>query len=246
MDQTVYQVKTEKFQGPLDVLLSLIEKKKLHISDVSLAEVTDDYISYIQGHMGNDLPNVTLFLSIAATLVYMKSKMLLNDSSLVDEDMNESSNNLEQRLKLLISLRSGVEAYIKSPFVSFLEINKKKTISDVSFRPHASINKNDLLNLANELISSLPEKKETLPKVEVMRIMSLEEMLYKITTSLKNIQGKVSFSKLASQVEYENMQMRERKVSLIVSFLAVLELMRGGILNLEQDSVYGDIICESI
>lgn len=246
MDQAVYQVKTEKFQGPLDVLLSLIEKKKMHISDVSLAEVTDDYISYIKGNMGNDLPNVTLFLSIAATLVYMKSKMLLNDSSLVDEEMNESSNNLEQRLKLLISLRSGIDAYIKSPFVSFLEINKKKPISDVSFRPHSSINKNDLLNLANELISSLPEKKEILPKVEVMRIMSLEEMLYKITTSLKNIQGKVSFSKLASQVEYENMQMRERKVSLIVSFLAVLELMRGGILNLEQDSVYGDIICESI
>lgn len=246
MQESVYQVKTDKFEGPLDVLLTLIEKKKMHISDVSLANVTDDYINYIQGNMGDDLPNVTLFLSIAATLVYMKSKILLDDGSIEDSEMNNASHNLEERLRLLESLRSGTNKYangIISPFVSLL---KKKQITSITFQPYQSITKENLFDLANALIKLLPVEKENLPKVSVMRVMSLEEMLYKITGTLKKIQTKVSFNDLAQSVQFDGMEIRERKVSLIVSFLAVLELMRGGIIDIEQESTYGDIMCEPV
>ena len=244
MEETVYQVKTENFEGPLDVLLSLIEKKKMHISDVSLSDVTDDYIQYIQGNMGHDLPNVTLFLSIAATLVYMKSKMLLDDGSLQDEEMNVAGHNLEERLRLLESLRNGTSKYVNgmvSPFVSLL---KKKQINTVSFQPHEKITKEYLFDLAITLIKSLPEEKENLPKVAIMRVMSLEDMLYKITGTLRNVRSKVSFNDLAQSVQFNGMEIRERKVSLIISFLAVLELMRSGLIDIEQVSTYGDIMCE--
>lgn len=246
MDETVYKVKTENFEGPLDVLLSLIEKKKMHISDVSLASVTDDYINYIQGNMGDDLPNVTLFLSIAATLVYMKSKMLLDDGSLDDSEMTTASHNLEERLRLLESLRSGTSKYtngIISPFISLL---KKKQITSITFQPYKSITKENLFDLADALIKLLPAEKENLPKVSVMRVMSLEDMIYKITGTLKKISTKVSFNDLAESVQFSGMEIRERKVSLIISFLAVLELMRGGLIDIEQESTYGDIMCEPI
>jgi segregation and condensation protein A len=244
MDESIYQVKTDKFEGPLDVLLSLIEKKKMHISDVSLSSVTDDYINYIQGNMGNNLPNVTLFLSIAATLVYMKSKMLLDDGATNDDEMNVAGHNLEERLRLLESLRSGANKYnlnIVSPYVG---LSKKRPINTISFLPHESINKDNLFEIANVLVSELPEEKVNLPKVSVMRVMNLEEMIHKITNKLQSINGAVSFSKLSQLAEFDGMEYREKKVSVIISFLAVLELTRGGLLNLEQSVNYGDIICE--
>jgi segregation and condensation protein A len=246
MDESIYQVKTDKFEGPLDVLLSLIEKKKMHISDVSLSSVTDEYINYIQGNIDQDLPNVTFFLSIAATLVYLKSKMLLDNGSTKDEEMDTASHNLEERLRILELLRSGVKSYssnIVSPYVS---LSKKRNIISVSFMPHASISQTNLLELANFLIEGLPKEKENLPKISVTKIVSLEEMIYKITNNLKRINQKTSFSKIAELSEFENMEYRERKVSVIVSFLAILELSRGGLLNIEQDMNYGDIICEPV
>lgn len=244
MEESVYQVKTEKFEGPLDVLLSLIEKKKMHISDVSLATVTDEYIQYIQGNMGEDLPNVTLFLSVAATLVYMKSKMLLDDSSIADEEMSTAGHNLEERLRLLESLRRGVGEYTQSMISPFISLSRKKQISSVSFVPHESVTIEALYELANALVRLLPEEKEVLPKVSVMRVMTLEEMIYKINASMRSVRGKVSFNQLAGSAQFDGMNMRERKVSVIVSFLAVLELMRGGVLDIEQSVTYGDILCE--
>ncbi len=246
MDENIYLVKTDKFEGPLDVLLSLIEKKKMHISDVSLSEVTDDYIKYIQGNISQDLPNVTLFLSIAATLVYLKSKILIDDGKTQDEEMDNASHNLEERLRILESLRNVVKSYTTNIPSPYIQLSKKKSINSVSFIPHESINLDNLLELANFLIAGLPEEKENLPKISVTKIVSLEEMIFKITTNLQKINQKVSFSKIAELSEFEHMEYRERKVSVIVSFLAILELSRSGLMNLEQNTNYSDIICEPV
>ena len=246
MDESIYQVKTDKFEGPLDVLLSLIEKKKMHISDVSLSSVTDEYINYIQGNISDDLPNVTLFLSIAATLVYMKSKMLLDNGVNKDEEMDTASHNLEERLRILDLLRNSVKTYSNNILSPYVSLSKKKNLNVVSFIPHDTVNQDNLLDLANFLIQGLPKEKENLPKVSVAKIVSLEEMIYKITNNLRRINQKTSFSKIAELSNFENMEYRERKVSVIVSFLAILELSRGGLLNIEQDINYGDIICEPV
>jgi len=246
MDETIYQVKTEKFEGPLDVLLSLVEKRKLHISDISLAEVTDEYVDYVKDHIGQDLPNVTLFLSIAATLVLLKSKMLLDGSSIEDEEVNSAKNNLEERLRLLEMLRNGSNSYLNSKPSPYLEFLKRKNINTVSFIPHADVNIENLLNIANEVINKLPKEKEKLPKIQILRVMTLEEMIGKITNNLKSLKQSTSFNSLAQSVHFKDMTPKEIKVSVIVSFLAVLELVRGGLMDAEQTSNYGDIICEPI
>lgn len=246
MEESGYKIKTQSFEGPLDLLLSLIEKKKLHISDVSLAEVTDDYISYIQSNAHRDLPDITLFLSVAATLVLIKSKMLLDGGTLADEDLQNAEHNLEERLRLLGALRSGTEAYLKSIPSPYVEFRRRRAISSVSFIPHDSVTVQGLFELAKALSENLPEEKEELKKISILRVMTLEEMIGKITVSISALRGRTSFSTLAHSAEFPDMSYKEKKVSVIVSFLAVLELVRSGLMDAEQENTYGDILCEPV
>lgn len=246
MDELAYQVKTENFEGPLDVLLTLIEKKKMHISDVSLAAVTDEYVNYVRGNLENNLPNVTLFLSIAATLVLIKSKTLLGGTLTNDDDVVNAEHNLEERLKLLEMLRNGANSYQKSMISPYVDFLKRKPISSTSFLPHESINLNNLGQIAQDLVLKLPEEKEKLPKVAILRVMTLDEMIVKITKSINQVKGATSFKKISEFGQISDMSEREKKVSVIVSFLAVLELVRGGVMDAEQTNTYGDIMCEPV
>jgi len=73
-----YQIKLEKFEGPLGMLLELIEKRKLSISDVSLADVTDQYVDYLKTLEGFPLGEVSSFIAIASTLLLIKSASLIS------------------------------------------------------------------------------------------------------------------------------------------------------------------------
>ena len=98
-----YQVKAGSFEGPLELLLSLIENRKFFVNEISLAEVTNDYIGYIKSitNVSNDkhIADVSYFILIASTLILIKSKSLLPNLELT-EDENEKITDLEQRLKL--------------------------------------------------------------------------------------------------------------------------------------------------
>src|SRR3989338_5154060 len=93
-----YQVKTHIFEGPLDTLLSLIEKRKLFINDISLAQVADDYIAYIKSLGDFPIADSAHFILIASTLVLIKSKSLLPNLALSEEE-EHSIDDLEARLR---------------------------------------------------------------------------------------------------------------------------------------------------
>src|SRR5680860_1759995 len=93
-----FKLKMNNFEGPLDLLLSLIEKKKLHISDITLAQVTDDYISYIRNGQNISLENIANFILVASTLVLIKSYSLISTLSITEEE-KENIEDLETRLK---------------------------------------------------------------------------------------------------------------------------------------------------
>src|SRR5665647_1776763 len=105
MTETIseYKIKQGTFEGPLELLLSLIEDKKLFVNEISLAEVTNEYISYIKSlsDVSSDkhIADVSYFILIAATLILIKSKSLLPDLSLT-EDEEEKISDLEARLRL--------------------------------------------------------------------------------------------------------------------------------------------------
>jgi len=93
----MHQISLEQFEGPLDLLLQLIEKNKLQVTEISLAQITDQYLDYIAGSEQVASEEMADFLLIASKLIYLKSKYLLPDLSLVDEDDADS---LEKQLKI--------------------------------------------------------------------------------------------------------------------------------------------------
>ena len=97
MDQK-YNIKTPVFEGPLDTLLSLVEKRKLFINDISLSQVADDFISYVKNLENFPIGESANFILIASTLVLIKSKSLLPDLNLTEEE-EQSVDDLEARLR---------------------------------------------------------------------------------------------------------------------------------------------------
>src|SRR3989338_11100179 len=99
-----YTVSRNVFEGSFDFLLDLIERRKLHIHDISLSEVADDYLSYIETLGEFPTKDAAHFLVIASTLVLIKSRSLLPGLALTPEE-ETSIDDLEGRLKLLLRIR---------------------------------------------------------------------------------------------------------------------------------------------
>jgi len=101
-----FKVKVGEFEGPLDLLLNLIEKRKLHITQVSLAQVADDYINYLQGSdRGENLNDMANFILVASTLMLIKSLALLPGLQLTESEKSDVEE-LESRLKKLQKIRA--------------------------------------------------------------------------------------------------------------------------------------------
>lgn len=230
-----FKVKTQSFEGPLDLLLDLIEKRKLFINDISLAKVTDDFISHIQQFENLPMGESAHFILIASTLLLIKSKSLLPDLNLTEEEKGDMQD-LEVRLKIYKRIKESSK-FIQELFAGDMIFSQShaRPVSPV-FAPDAEFTLEKSLFLLQDLINRLP-KKEKLAQVVVDKVISLEDM---IDTLTKRIQGalKMSFKTFAGEH-------KENKVNFIVSFLAMLELVKQGIVHVTQESNFGDIQMET-
>ncbi len=229
--ESSYNVKTHIFEGPLDTLLSLIEKRKLFINDISLAQVADDYISYVRSLSDFPLADSAHFVLIASTLVLIKSKSLLPNLSLTEEEQS-NIDDLEDRLKQYQKYKA-LSLHLKERFginVEYLRLPSKEKI--VVFTPDKNTSVARISEVIKFVIAGMP-KKEFVPKAVVQKVISLEEMMDsladRITKSMK-----MSFKDFAGIGKAE-------KVNVIVSFLAMLELVKQGIIQVRQDKDFHDI-----
>lgn len=230
-----YKVRTTGFEGPFGLLLELIEKRKLFINDVSLASVTEDYLSHINKLGGLDSNEVSSFILVASTLILIKSKSLLPNLSLTSEEEGDIKN-LEERLRLY-ELYTKFAGNIKSNFgkkIIFAPL-ERKLAQQIVFLPDAQITQNSMMTFAQNVLGSMP-KKVPLTQVEVKKVISIEEMIDQLTDRIKSA-VQMSFKDLHGKVVS-----REEKVTAIVGFLAMLELVRQGIIDAVQESDKGDII----
>ena len=101
-----FKIKREAFEGPLDLLLELVERKKLHINDISLASVTEEYLRHIEKIPAVQIADRAEFIVIAATLLLIKSRSLLPNLDLTEEEEGSIAD-LERRLKMLAIIREG-------------------------------------------------------------------------------------------------------------------------------------------
>lgn len=236
MEQEVYKIKTSCFEGPFGLLLGLVEERKLFINEISLAEVTEDYLKYINT-LGNLSPyEISSFVVVAATLILIKSKSLLPNLNLTNEE-EVDIRNLEDRLKLY-EMYIKLGGHIKDNFgqkMIFAPLERKNNL--LVFLPDEQITKESMMAFAQGVLGRIP-KKVFLPEVEVRKVISIEEMIDKLTDRIQSSM-KMNFREFTGKAVT-----KEERVVVIVGFLAMLELVRNGILNAVQDNDFEDIIIE--
>lgn len=238
MDELKYSVKTAAFEGPLDLLLDLIEKRKLFVSDVSLAKVTDDFIKYIESHEEFPIGESAEFIVVASTLMLLKSKSLLPMLELTKEE-EESIDDLEKRLAIYKRAKE-LALELKKIFGKRIIFEKTPSKSEVVvFSPDSKTSPEHLYLALQSVIASLP-KKEVVPKAVVKKMLTLEETIEKLSERIAKGM-KMKFSDFAGG---KGELTHEKKVSIIVGFLAMLELVKRGALRVTQEG-HGEIEMES-
>jgi segregation and condensation protein A len=241
-----FTIKTSDFEGPLDLLLGLIEKRKLFINDITLSKVADEYIEYTKRLREFPVSDTAHFILIASTLLLIKSKSLLPSLTLSEEE-EAGIENLEARLALYQKVKEGakhLEKRFGKKVIFFRTV--QKNVNPV-FSPDEYTTESNVIAAMKVVLQNLP-KKEILPQTIVKKIISLEEVIDKLSERIQT--GlKLNFSQFASPGSSSrgshHQVTQEEKVLIIVSFLAMLELVKQGIVEATQEDFSEDISLET-
>ncbi|MEA1937076.1 MAG: segregation/condensation protein A [Patescibacteria group bacterium] len=226
-----YKDQKKIFEGPLDLLLELIEKERLDVTEVSLAQVADQFLDYLENSKEISPQNLADFLLVAGKLILIKSKAILPMLELEkeeEEDIGELKARLREYQKFkeiskeIIKLESG-----KKMFFSRQSYSGIKTI----FCPPEDISVSDLKNIFEDIIKRIP-KFENLPQETIKEIISMKDKIEDLKRSLSQ-RIEMTFKDATVGVK--------TKVEVIVTFLAVLELVRKNIVIAEQADMFGEI-----
>jgi segregation and condensation protein A len=228
----MYNVSTQKFTGPLDLLLQLVEKNHLEITEISLAHVTQDYLVYVGSQDFIAPEELADFLVVAATLLLIKSKTLLPVMTLKPEEEEEIFD-LENRLQLYKKYKEKgkeIQSLWQKGIYLFTRPPWKETIIEFSPPPHF-----EAADLANFFKKTLIGIEESIPleKKKIAKIVSLKERIQELMEKLT--QGKnYSFEELISQS-------KDKKMDLIVTFLAILYLVKENLIKVKQDKNFSSL-----
>jgi segregation and condensation protein A len=234
-----FKIKTEEFEGPLDLLLTLVEKRKFYVNDISLSRVTDEFIQMVNSLPDTSIENRANFIVVASTLLLVKSKSLLPTLDLSSEEEG-NIDDLEHRLKLLQKHRE-LMPIVKEKLGGNITFEKGMPSKfDSLFAPHESITGDTLIEAARRVIFSLPQKQK-IEKAVIKNVMSLEHTIETLTDRVTSTL-RMSFSDFSGKFSKKNSKNSEEvKINVIVSFLAMLELVKQGIIAVEQEDKFGEI-----
>ena len=244
------EYKLEIFEGPLDLLLHLIEKNKFNIFDIPIVEITNQYLAYIEKMEEENIDVMSEFLVMAATLISIKSKMLLPKEE--EEDDEDEDDPRAELVKSLLEYKMYKYASFELKDMSIDAANsvyKTKTIpkevSEVKEEVDpAELTQDVTMQMLNEIFKTL--LKREIDRVDPVRSkfgtitrdeIKLEDKMEEIKNEVKGLRG-INFRTLLGS--------KRGKMNLIVSFLAILELMKTGVLTIRQDALFGDIVIDSL
>ncbi|TSC73384.1 MAG: segregation and condensation protein A [Parcubacteria group bacterium Gr01-1014_70] len=229
------QVKTETFEGPLVLLLELIEKQKLSINTVSLAAIADAYVTEIKARSAIAPNEIANFLVVASTLMLIKSRSLLPQLPLTDEE-EQSIQELEYRLQQLRRMRE-LSRHIAELSQAGNRMHERIASYElpVLFYPPSGITPAVLGERIAALIRALPihASLTRLPEKAVTQIISLEDKIKELMERVEKTLSH-SFKTLVGSAK--------EKSEIIVSFLALLELVKQGHILATQQNSFDDIM----
>jgi segregation and condensation protein A len=211
----------ESFEGPLDLLLQLVEQEELDISNVSLAKVAEQFLRYVESTKSIVPEELADFLVIAAKLMYLKSKLLI--PSLIDEELEEGPD-LETQLR-------EVDAMWKAGNRSYVRQQRWVKQTDVAFAPPTGVTSESLAALMHRVIARL-EPIVRLPKASIERAVSIQEKIRDLFTRIRS-HAKTSFHTFVKDAG--------SRTEAIVSFLALLELVKQKFVVVDQKALFHDI-----
>lgn len=223
-----FRVKVGEFNGPLDLLLTLIEERKMLVSDVSLSKVADDFITFVREQDRFPAAEAAQFILVAATLLLIKSRSLLPMLTLSDEE-EEGIDDLEKRLSLYKVFRDAGRKL--GTLTGRLYFGGLKRDTDPVFAPAPDMTIENLSSALNEVLMRAPQKEEK-KQVSVKTVVSLEDMMSRLSERIQRALS-VTFEEFVGSPE--------DKREIVVGFLAVLELVKRGMLLVEQERQFADI-----
>ncbi len=229
-----FKIKVGQFEGPLELLLDLVEKRKLHISEVSLSQVTDEYIAHVKAMQEFNIPDTAHFILVASTLLLIKSRSLLPNLSLSSEEEADIKD-LEERLRIYERVR-GLSRHVKECFgKSMIFPRGERKMTEIVFSPDPGITLYSVCAALRGAILGIPIK-NIVPETIVRKVISLEDMIVKLVDRVQN-NLRLSFKEFAKG--------STEKVEIIVSFLAMLELVKQGAIDVVQENHFEDIHMEA-
>lgn len=225
-----YELSLEAYRGPLDKLLELVEAKKLEITEISLAEVTADFLDYLKELETEKIDQMLLadFLAIASKLILIKSKILL--PSLIAEEEEAEIQDLETRLRLYQEIKK-VMILVKKEWQPLPQIWSREYLAGLGpvFYPPSQINPGILQQALDRIFADFEKifKPIAVVKKEIINLKAkIEEIIKKLT------ENPISFQKLSQNHSREE---------LIVLFLAVLHLIKEQLILVEQPEHFEEI-----
>lgn len=247
--QEKLEFKINEFQGPLDLLLHLIEKNKFNIFDIPIVEITEQYLEYVNQMQESNLDIMSEFLVMAATLISIKAKMLLPKEEEEEDEEEDPRAELVRRLleykmykyasyELKDMEMDAFKAYYKAASIPDEvkqykeEIDPAEVVGDTTL---AILNEifNQVMKRTVDRVDPIRSKFGTIEKEEVR----IEDKMEEIRGSVRGLKG-INFRTL--------LEMQASKINVIVTFLAILELMKVGDITIRQDELFGDIIIDSL
>ena len=237
-----YLIDINDFHGPLDLLLHLVRSKEQDIYEISTSVIIEEYLDYISKMQDLNIDVASEFLVMAATLIHLKSRMLLGDSEEVNEEENEFQIQNEEDLKTRIL---EYEKY-KNMTEVFKELEEKrnefytksptslKEFTDQKISNDGSVTLDDLIQAFLDYQERINFQKPIQTKI-ARRELHVEDQIVSIKKKLK-VQGKMNFVDLFEEASKEY---------LIVTFLAILQMSKNDEINIYQERNFEDIVVES-
>ncbi|MAZ40967.1 hypothetical protein CL654_02525 [bacterium] len=235
-----FTARVGEFEGPLELLLDLIEKKQLSINEVSLKEVADGYIEHLQKLENLPIAQTAHFLLVASALLLLKSLSLLPTLELSEEE-EQSIEELEKRLRDYKEIKRLSEHIDKQYGKRKIFWGKRSFTPEPFFSPDERTNVNELSSLLASCLKTLPGTEKT-PEATIAKVMSLEEMIDNLREKVQ-VSLSTSFKKISGHKE-EPMG-KEEKLNVVVSFLAILELVKQEVVHATQSEKFDDITIET-
>ncbi len=224
-----FKIQTDSFQGPLELVIELIEKRKLLVNELALSQITDDFVQFIRNHPAFPIEDAADFIGVAATLLLIKSKSLLPELDLTEEE-SEDVEDLKRRLVVYEKAREAARE-LSALFGRNVMVSAGEKKPEPFFSPARDLSVATLESALRDALTSL-EKEEKLPEVRVRPLVTIEEMMDRLTQRVQTALN-LSFKEFAGSTA--------EKVEVIVSFLALLELVKQGAVDAVQQGAFGEI-----